>query len=145
MNLNPTEPGKVYPQPNPCAPSCPWFPLLRKRKPRLTLQGKGAPGTLGHVLLEPGAGELQPQRPRPVCARHSPRDAQPATPRYRPASRDRRGGRAPPRTAPGPAARSRRGRLPETPSGQQGLTQVRAQLAQRRLRVWHLQRPGPLL
>lgn len=108
MNLNPREPGEVCPTPNPsfpishfkrarevCAPARPWFLLHQKRKRGLTLQGNGAPGTPGHVLREPGAGELQPQRPRRARpARVTvPDPLSPAVARHHVTAR---GGRAPP-------------------------------------------------
>lgn len=116
-----------------------WVLLLPERKRRLTLEGNGAPATLGHVLREPG-----PQRRSPpgLCASQS-RGVRPATRRPLPASRDgqarasRHASRSPRRSSASPPC-ARRSRLPVPPGGQQGLAQVLTQLPQRGLRFWHL-------
>lgn len=89
---------------------------------------------------------------RRASARHSPGGARTAPRRAAPRPPHVTSGPAPPGTpprargAPRPPRRApRRGRSPVPPGGQQGLAQVGTQLPQRRLRVRHLQRPGPLL
>lgn len=102
--------------------------------PEVTLTGddSGSPGRLGHGLpeLEPGEHPASSRAPQSQVTRQAR------------VSRDRQARPPPPHS---PETRDRGPRSPEPPRGQQTLAEVRAQMAERRLRLRHLQRLGPLL
>lgn len=110
----------------------------------------GGERSLSHAGPCPPRAGTAASAHRRASARHRTRGARTAPRRSPPASRDvwARAPGTPPRArgAPRPLRPApRRGRSPVPPGGQQGLAQVGTQLPQRRLRVRHLQRPGPLL